>query len=322
MTIEDGVRRYVDWKRDNGFRFEQSERTLLSFSKLFPGLLLKDITPDHVLGYLNRRPVSVATWRFKHSTLARLFEHWSYRGEVGQLVMPTKKPYVRPSFVPFVFTTSEIHALLTAVTTSHNTHRYIDPPTLRSMLLVLYATGASIGELALIQGCDLDLEGGYLNLTSTRPNRSRRIPIGADLCRVLEQFLASRPHTQPPGANLFVTKQGLRISTLRFGKHFRRLRRFAGVRRRDGDPQQPRVNDLRYTFAVHRITRWIEEGFDLDRMLPALAAYMGQIGLGATERYLLLTPERFRKDLDKLSPVTGRGLWGDNNDLMRFLVSL
>jgi integrase/recombinase XerD len=85
---------------------------------------------------------------------------------------------------------------------------------------------------------------------------------------------------------------------------------------------QPRVDDLRYTFAVHRITAWIENGADLNRMLPALAAYMGQVGLGSTGRYLFMTPERFRKNLDQLSPMHGKGRWRDDRELMQFLSNL
>jgi hypothetical protein len=57
-------------------------------------------------------------------------------------------------------------------------------------------------------------------------------------------------------------------------------------------------------------------------MLPALAAYMGQLGLGATERYLFMTPERFRKQLNKLSPAKGKARWRDDKILMDFLASL
>jgi integrase/recombinase XerD len=57
-------------------------------------------------------------------------------------------------------------------------------------------------------------------------------------------------------------------------------------------------------------------------MLPALAAYMGQVGLGATDRYLHLTPERFRKELNKLSPCRKKGHWRDNKVLMEFLAAL
>jgi integrase/recombinase XerD len=57
-------------------------------------------------------------------------------------------------------------------------------------------------------------------------------------------------------------------------------------------------------------------------MLPALAAYMGQSGLGYTEQYLSLTPERFRKQLDRLSPPHSRRHWRNDSDLMQFLANL
>ena len=60
------------------------------------------------------------------------------------------------------------------------------------------------------------------------------------------------------------------------------------------------MDDLRTTFAVHRLTTWLRQGADLNRLIPALSAYMGQCGLGSSERYLKLTPERFRTQLNRL----------------------
>jgi hypothetical protein len=84
----------------------------------------------------------------------------------------------------------------------------------------------------------------------------------------------------------------------------------------------PRLHDLRYTYAVHRITSWIRKDADLNQMLPALAAYMGHSGLWATERYLLMSPERFRKSLNKLSPTQSRNKWRNDPILMKFLANL
>jgi integrase/recombinase XerD len=82
------------------------------------------------------------------------------------------------------------------------------------------------------------------------------------------------------------------------------------------------MRDLRQTFAVHRIASWIKEGADLNRMLPALSAYMGLAGVVSTQRFLFLTPERFKRELDKLSPLKGRKHWRDDPALMTFLASL
>jgi integrase/recombinase XerD len=57
-------------------------------------------------------------------------------------------------------------------------------------------------------------------------------------------------------------------------------------------------------------------------MLPTLSAYLGQVGLGSTERYLSMTPERFREQLVKLSPQRRKRRWRDNPSLMKFLAEL
>jgi integrase/recombinase XerD len=57
-------------------------------------------------------------------------------------------------------------------------------------------------------------------------------------------------------------------------------------------------------------------------MLPALAAYIGQVGLGSRERYLSMTPERFRGQLELLSPQRRKRRWRDNAALMKFLAHL
>jgi integrase len=69
------------------------------------------------------------------------------------------------------------------------------------------------------------------------------------------------------------------------------LRRIACVERRDDSYFQPRLHDLRHTFAVHRLTEWYRQNADLQRMLPALSTYLGHVDLSATQRYLTMTPE-------------------------------
>jgi hypothetical protein len=67
----------------------------------------------------------------------------------------------------------------------------------------------------------------------------------------------------------------------------------------------PGLRDLRHTFAVHRMSSWYQEKANLTLMLPRLAAYMGFCNLGATERYLSLTPRHFSKQVSKLTQGLG-----------------
>jgi hypothetical protein len=103
---------------------------------------------------------------------------------------------------------------------------------------------------------------------------------------------------------------------------FRRLQDIAAVRRRDDDARPFRMRDFRATFAVHRLTSWIRQGADLNNMIPALSAYMGYSGLATAEKFLSLTPERFRSELRKLCPQPRRTRWRDSSKLMHYLAEL
>jgi len=237
--------------------------------------------------------------------------------------MPRIRPAVTQTFVPYIYNKTEICCLLSK-TRACQKYRFcaIDTPTLRMVILTLYATGMLVGEALRLCRDDLDLKRGFISINGGRFHRARRIPIGPDLRARLERFLRSRKRHKPGAENLFVYKDGSPIGPGILGKSFQRLRRLAGIRRRDGAVYQPRMHDLRYTFAVHRLTSWLRQRADLNRLLPALAAYIGQVGLGSTERYLTFTPERFRKQLSKLSPKRRKKRWRDDPALMKFLDEL
>ena len=64
---------------------------------------------------------------------------------------------------------------------------------------------------------------------------------------------------------------------------------------------QPRLRDLRHSFAVHSIEQWLADAAILDRMLPLLVAYMGNTKLHGMERYLELCTVRFTPQLARLA---------------------
>ena len=192
---------------------------------------------------------------------------------------------------------------------------------MRTLILLLYGTGAGTKEILELRFSDINLSDRLVTIRG-KGARYRQIPIGESLAEVLRKYISWRTRRQYSGTSLLITKYDQPIRRATASKHFERIRKHAGVRRFDGASFQPRLLDLRCTFAVHRITSWIKNGADLNRMMSALAAYMGQTGLGSTERYLALTPARFQKHLDKLSPERRRFHWRNDQALMRFLSSL
>ena len=128
---------------------------------------------------------------------------------------------------------------------------------------------------------------------SVRPSFTRH-----DLCRSVTMSIESLRTT----SHLQIEKSGLTLLCSN-PKHangskptiaertFKRLRKMCGVRRPDTFSFQPRIHDLRHTFAVHRVTEWYRQGADVQKLLPALSTYLGHVSLESTQRYLTITPE-------------------------------
>ena len=110
----------------------------------------------------------------------------------------------------------------------------------------------------------------------------------------MTQYLTRRQqagHSQLPGAPFFVLRRGTPVSVQIVQQNFRHLCEHAGVRRTDGARYQPRLHDLRHSFAVHRLTSWYQQGADVQTLLPHLSTYLGHVNLVATQVYLTMTPE-------------------------------
>ncbi len=284
---------------------------------------LERITGQQILTFLNSLNVSPITWEKKYHLLRRFFDFWVGRGEIGALPMPPKRKPSPRVFIPYIYTRTEIRTLLKSVRASQKgAWCSIDAETLRSFLIFLYGTGTMINEAVRLLLKDVDLEKREIIIRGKQGNCPRTLPIGEDLGKVLARYLAARRGKKTGSPQFFLNKQGEALNPNTLSTTFKRLRRVSGIRRQDGARYQPRMHDLRPTFAVHRMTAWFKHGADLNRMIPALAAYMGQCDLGSTERYLALTPERFRRQLNTLSPKRGKKRWRDDAELMRFLDSL
>ena len=323
MKLSIAVNQYVARKRTDGFAFNNEESRLARFCKSSGDLDISDLSSDHVVAYLDGSEVAIVTWRLKYFLLLRFFEFLHRREAIPLIPMPPLKPAVRQTFVPYIYTRQEIARLLAATSSCQQGQNcMIHGETFHALLLTLYATGARVGEVVGLGTKDLNLKTGMLNIKGSGLKSGRVIPLNRQLLEQLRSYVDWRTQKGIGGEHLLTNENGCPITTSSVRNNFNRLCRVSGVTRRCGSPARPRLHDMRQTFAVHRITSWIRDGVDLNRMLPALAAYMGQVGLGSTERYLLLAPERFRKHLNKLSSPQCSGNWWDDARLMSFLGGL
>lgn len=323
MNLSQGIDSYIFHKRSTGLVCRFIAQCLKSFLKAVGDMPLERITTQQVQRFLDASDAKGTTWRKKHGMLRNFFEHWSWRGQMPFLILPTMRPAERQTFIPHIYTKPQIRSLLAATKSSQKrTICKATAATFRMFILMLYATGAKYSEILNLKREDICCKKSRLTLHKTGSGLPRCIPMGSDIKRELQAYLRlnNRPHRGT--APIFLNKAGQQLHSKNLSISFKRVRKIAGVDREDGSFYSPRLHDLRFTFAVHRITSWIKSGANLNRLIPALSTYMGNVSLQSANEYLLLTPERFRKDLQKLSPKRGRKRWRDDPALMKFLHSL
>ena len=161
----------------------------------------------------------------------------------------------------------------------------------RMILLVLYGRP---GEALRLRCCDVDQNERVLTIWDTKFFKSRLAPIGGALSEALEIYRKQRqslPMHVGVRSTFFATASGKAISLGSLERVFAQLREHAGIRRPSTDRWQPRLHDMRHSFAVHRLIAWYREGVDVQARLPLLATYLGHQNLSGTQTYLTMTPE-------------------------------
>jgi integrase/recombinase XerD len=302
VNLQRAIRLYVERKQSLGFHYEVSCTTHLSFLRTIGNVPLRSITPRQVEAFLNQPRTGNSGWHHKYETLERFFRFWALRGKLKRVPMPSAIPKQPVTFVSYIYSRAEVRRLLDAALVRKRGCRCaIAPETLRTFLLFLYATGVLVGEAVALLCRDISLSKDTITVRSSYPYRTRVIPIGPAVHKLISDYLRSPLRRKYRAATVFVDNNGKALRRPTLISCFQRLRKRAHVTRHVNEVYQPRMHDLRHTFAVHRLTSWYEEGENVLVLLPALAAYMGHVRMGAMERYLSLTPAHYRRQVTELS---------------------
>ena len=307
MKILRAIAVYVEHKRAGGLYYRKTADILYSFSRLTGNVQLACITKRRISEFLSGgRKRTVGNWVRKRQALSAFFKYWKHRGQIDVLRMPPPRRAEPPRFTPFIYTRTEVRQILKATVFSQRGHcpTSVDGFTLRTVIKFLYGTGVLIEEMLSLRRSDVDLRENMITLRRPNIGTSRRIPIGPHVQEVLEDYLNSCIRRRSNDDCFFLNRRGDAIGYLAISRDFRRLRRYAKVTRLDGGHRQPRFSDLRFTFIVHRLTSWFERGVNVERMLPPLAEFLGEVDPRSVYKYLALTPAHFRNQLGCLDLIT------------------
>ena len=294
MRLSDAVEEYVAVRRSLGASFKTDARTLRSFHRITGDLALENITTPMCRRYYAPDESRTTTCLKRYSTLKGLFRFAIARRWMTSSPLPTRPPRVTSAFRPHIYSTDEIRGLLDATDDLADPRTPLQAATFRTLLLLVYGAGLRAGEALRLCLADADLDRQVIQINESKFSKSRLLPVGDSLCSALARYRAQRcALAQPRGASssFFATRTGNGLSLDRLERVFRRLRNAAGlVSPHLGVRSQPRLHDLRHTFAVHRLLDWYRAGEDVQQLLPWLSTYLGHRHLRNTQVYLTLTP--------------------------------
>ncbi len=289
MKLQGLIQQYLKNRETLGWRRCPSDGHLGAFDRFIgENAELLDIQPKQVEAFLKGKGDITLSWHLKYGAL-KSFYRWLFdRGYIDHSPLPKFVPKQPPAFVPYIYSVGELRRILQAFDEVCRSSILLESITAKTMVLTLYGCGLRRQEAINLDRTDVDFAQSLLTIRDTKFLKTRLVPFGEQLGRELKIY--SRAKSDNADGAFFVTRNGMRVDRQMIQRYFRLACVRAGVQRDDSKRFQPRLHDLRHSFAVHRLTSWYERGADVQRLLPHLSTYLGYVSIRNTQTYLTMTP--------------------------------
>ncbi len=295
MNIKDLILKYINYRKSLGEKFRTNGNYLKAFSRAVGDTLdINQISAKQVIDFLYGDGPVTSSWFIKYAALLGFYRYGMSRGYVDSSPLPIDKPKRPPPFVPYIYTRDELRQLFKAAFSYQKNRSHVEPYMVNRILLLLYGTGLRLSEALSLTMKDVDLSQNVLTIKQSKFYKGRLVPFSDQLASILNEYLSWRNKRGFPkegDSSFFYGRHNKSLNLATVESAFERIREKAGICRTDGAKYQPRLHDLRHTFAVHRLTSWYQQNADVQHLLPALSVYMGHTYLSATSVYLTMTNE-------------------------------
>jgi integrase/recombinase XerD len=301
LTIENFpqvVDAYIQEKRSLGFKYKKEARVL-------DRVVALQMQLDQGVPLLSKETVSAwiekTSWeselnRSHRISVIRCLGKYMIRMGYKAYVIPDKFiPVQSYTYLPYIFSDKELGALLTSVDTfcekTTSEHASLVFPLL---FRILVGCGLRITEAISIEKQDVNLEKGILLLLNTKNEKERLVPMADSLCEACRKYAFKIQLIRKTNESkyFFPNPEGKPYPARTAYARFRQALWHANISH-GGRGKGPRLHDLRHTFAVSVLKKWVLEGKNLTTAMPYLSAYMGHVGLRATQHYVKLTSDMF-----------------------------
>ena len=280
-------RRFVALKRAGGAAFETQEELLAQFDQFLGPRRRPPLLREIVVEYLEF--LAPLFPRSRENIVGVVWSALAYAQRHGAAIELIPRPPAPSCSLrkrqPRIVTPGEFARIWAAAGRLHPSGRWRSVSiTMTALLGLLYTTGIRIGEALALDVGDLDVETSTLTIRRGKFGKSRVLPLRESTAAALQTYVRHphRPVGTASSLPMFVSSRRQRLSYGAATCGFRiacRLAAFASP--------QPRLHDLRHSFAVSHVTAWYEAGRDVDALLPILSTYLGHVSVENTRAYLV-----------------------------------
>lgn len=287
---------YIEEKRAVGYKYKKGSSLLKQFDNLVAdeNLIEMKLPKELVLLWTEKRPNETASNRNGRISIIRGLASYMVRLGHEAYIFPSASISIeRYSYVPYIFSEIELENIFTVC----DSYPISDVSPNRHLILPLlfrisYGCGLRISEVLNLKLQDVDLDQGTLFIRDTKFGKERKIPMAESLTRRCRLYVEKIHHFDSNDTFLFPSPFGGRYKESTIYKLFRQVLWKSGI---SHSGKGPRLHDLRHTFAVHCLKKWVLNEEDITNLLPYLSAFLGHVDLRGTQHYLRLTADLYPK---------------------------
>jgi len=273
LSMRDLASRYLAQKRGLGYAFRFYDGRLTDFARRHdrtsPG---GAITTNAACQWASAAGATPA-YRAKLLSLIRNFARFCLAYDPRTQVPPAG--LLGPSTArirPHIYSPTQIRALVRNARRLPPVFSPLRPFTYQALVGLLAVTGLRRSEVLRLRLADFDPDAGTLRIARAKFAPERLLPLHPSTVKALQDYLKRRQRLLPLGDHLFVGHRGQAIPAGTLQQTFRLLTSKIPA---NGRRPQPRIHDLRHSFATRRIAIWSKQAAPLAHRLLLLSRYMG-----------------------------------------------
>jgi len=291
------IKGLIDNKRALGFKYEFEGYILKQLDEywIMQGFSDCNITRNKLEGWMKRKDTEGKTYHNQRISFTRVL--CIYLNSIGILAYVPGQEGSTEHRVPHVLSHEEVIAFfqsLDELSTGTKPERVMMKYEYQIMFRLIYSCGLRVSEACNLQTAHLDLEANKIWIMNGKGQKDRIVYLQDDLSKLCKQyhhklkeylsfepvwFFPSSDYAKPIHKTTVANKFNVIWNKTSFSKTC---------------DKKPTTHSLRHTMIVRRLNRWMEEGVNLEVMLPYLSKFVGHNGPDETFYYFHLVHEAFK----------------------------